>query len=326
MSSIEDPLKREKNEEQKRRVELSKSIQQKNYDRIVESMDDNCKEVLNLLLKSDLEKAQKYYNTNPNFKLIIDAYTKIKDFHENKNLNEKVELLLTFLAKENQVDCFKAIDAVNSLKNWKVNLENVMKNLILLNIYNPEIIEYIYSNEKDKSIKRSILLEIPTFTGALQITSAWGDLNFVEFLIENGVNINNGNALRWASESGQLNIVKYLVQNGANINADDGFALRNASENGHLDVVKILVENGANSNINKALELASENGHFDIFDYLYKKGANFNIYLYNEIVEKSQLYDKKSEKYENYKKIINTMYNVLKTNYKNLEKGKKLNI
>ena len=44
----------------------------------------------------NLTKAQEKYNTNNNFKFILDAYTKIKDFHENKNLNENLDIAKYF--------------------------------------------------------------------------------------------------------------------------------------------------------------------------------------------------------------------------------------
>ena len=73
------------------------------------------------------------------------------------------------------------------------------------------------------------------------------------FKTTNNINFDSyGTALINEVRSGNLEIVQYLVENGANINAKDDdkgrTALMFASRDGHLEVVKYLVESGANIN------------------------------------------------------------------------------
>ena len=77
-------------------------------------------------------------------------------------------------------------------------------------------------------------------------------------------------ALRWSAAFGYLDVVKYLVEQGGDIHANNNYALRLASNNGHLNVVKYLVENGADISAKnyQALEWAKESMYTKVAEYL----------------------------------------------------------
>jgi ankyrin repeat protein len=84
------------------------------------------------------------------------------------------------------------------------------------------------------------------------------EIEIVEFLLDNGANINaknnrGENVLRCACEHyGIEDIIKLLIEKGADINMKDNkgrTALKAACETEDLPVVKLLIENGANVNI-----------------------------------------------------------------------------
>ena len=103
-----------------------------------------------------------------------------------------------------------------------------------------------------------------------------GNLEKVKEMYSNNFNINQ--ALQWASENGQLKVVQFLVENGADINAYDAFAW--ASRNGHLEVLKYLVEKGVNVHVNTNLAFRSalRNGHLEVIKYLVEKSDDIHIF------------------------------------------------
>jgi len=123
---------------------------------------------------------------------------------------------------------------------------------------------------------------------SLTIASRRRNINLIDFLIEEGVDIdtknNRGNtALIDISGVGDTETMKYLVdKHGADINMadDEGWtALMAASFAGNLDHVDFLFKSGANVEaVDKkgwtALTLATERGHLHVVRYLVKNGAN----------------------------------------------------
>ena len=77
--------------------------------------------------------------------------------------------------------------------------------------------------------------------------------------------------LHFASANGYLEIVQYLIQNGAELNLvndTENTCLHWAALNGHLNIVTLLLENGAdpqlkNSSGRSAATLAEQQGHHD---------------------------------------------------------------
>ncbi len=122
----------------------------------------------------------------------------------------------------------------------------------------------------------------------LIIASGKGNKKIVQFLLDNGANIEAKSdkgftALTNASFNGYIQIIQILLDNGANIETkiNRGLtALMIASILGEKKVVQLLLDNGANieakDNItgNTALIEASRNGHIEIVQILLENGAN----------------------------------------------------
>lgn len=123
----------------------------------------------------------------------------------------------------------------------------------------------------------------------LEIAAANGDVEFLQFLLDQGVDINTGylddmtTALSAASLDGNLELVKWLCEHGARSDGSKS-PLRCAAEEGHLDVVKYLFEEqGADINGytvyrdgsgGSALQSAIDYGYLDVVQYLVENGAD----------------------------------------------------
>ena len=116
----------------------------------------------------------------------------------------------------------------------------------------------------------------------LFITSYFGYLEIVKYLIENGASVNNPITppLFGASMRGQFSIVKLLLEKGANINTEDNnnmTPLFIASYFGYLEIVKYLIEHGANVNCQRTpLFGASIKGQLEIAQILIENGADIH--------------------------------------------------
>lgn len=117
------------------------------------------------------------------------------------------------------------------------------------------------------------------------------DVNFIEFLLNNGANINavnsNGdNALHISVNYGRLDFINYFIQKGLDVNSVNNIgnsALHIACENGYLDIVKKLIDNSCNVNaVNSlgytCLHVASKYGQMSVIKYLVNDvGCDVNI-------------------------------------------------
>jgi len=117
-----------------------------------------------------------------------------------------------------------------------------------------------------------------------------GDIEKIKEFVKNRIDVNANNprqvgntALIEASKGGHLEVVEYLVDNGADVNVESEHgwtALLVASLDGHIEVIKYLVEKGADINhqervyYNTALQLASQMGRIEIVEYLIRNGAD----------------------------------------------------
>ena len=126
----------------------------------------------------------------------------------------------------------------------------------------------------------------------LHTAARYDNLEIVEYLIENGANIeakdDYGNTpLHTAANYGStLEIVEYLIENGADIEAnnnDGNTPLHHAAENGNLEIVEYLIENGTNIEAKgdysyTPLHLAARYGKpeidLKIVEYLIENGAD----------------------------------------------------
>ncbi|CAG9980385.1 unnamed protein product [Clonostachys byssicola] len=123
---------------------------------------------------------------------------------------------------------------------------------------------------------------------ALQLAADGCHLEIVHLLVTKGADVNQQagddetTALQAASLRGQLGMVQFLLENGANINQGCGYygtALQAASTGDHCDVVQFLIENGAHVNqeagrhFGTALQAAIRFNRPEIARLLLKEGA-----------------------------------------------------
>lgn len=91
----------------------------------------------------------------------------------------------------------------------------------------------------------------------LHYAATRGTLEIVQFLVENGADINqrggtfSAPAVTYAAEQGNLDIVRYLVEAGSELRVDSSLAnpLFNAAVGGHPDVVEYLISAGVDPHI-----------------------------------------------------------------------------
>mmetsp|Transcript_33153 Transcript_33153/g.75782 ORF Transcript_33153/g.75782 Transcript_33153/m.75782 type:complete len:459 (-) Transcript_33153:61-1437(-) len=112
-----------------------------------------------------------------------------------------------------------------------------------------------------------------------------GDLEFVKWLLERGMEINvdrDGTPLLNASLKGHDRVVRLLLQRGALVNMKDSFGitpLLAASLNGHQKVVTLLIKNGAKDELDvdghSALFLAALEGQEAVVKYLANHEQDF---------------------------------------------------
>ncbi|KAF3287344.1 hypothetical protein TWF970_007070 [Orbilia oligospora] len=127
------------------------------------------------------------------------------------------------------------------------------------------------------------------YGNALQAAAAGGHEEIVEFLLNQGANVNAqdashyGNALNAASIEGHFKIVKSLLKQGADVSAQYGdcnCALCAASLGGHVEIVKLLLDHGVDPNVeggsefSSILAMACLEGNEDILRILVRYGAD----------------------------------------------------
>jgi len=108
-----------------------------------------------------------------------------------------------------------------------------------------------------------------------------GHTSCVKLLIENGVDIHNGEdfPLVEACRQKHLPIIKLLISKGADVNTKDGLPMITAAEQGDSEVVEILAKSGADVSINndQPLRVAARNNQILTVIYLLNNGADRNI-------------------------------------------------
>jgi ankyrin repeat protein len=121
----------------------------------------------------------------------------------------------------------------------------------------------------------------------LVITTNYGVPNLIQFLLDDGADINawcneiHGTALHQAATNGMKDIVRFLVDRGADVNTrrgNDGSALQAAVRRSLGGIVQLLLELGADCNArdDSLLHQAALQGNDNIVCYLVEHGANVN--------------------------------------------------
>jgi len=121
---------------------------------------------------------------------------------------------------------------------------------------------------------------------ALYSTVLSGNLDFINFLIENGADvithsqlhvriIRDGNKL-----NNNLNILKLFVQNGYDINANATLILREALLNNFIEFAQYACENGANINLisDHIIEYLKKNNFKELLKWLHDHGVDIGEY------------------------------------------------
>lgn len=103
-----------------------------------------------------------------------------------------------------------------------------------------------------------------------RVSSSYGHLHIIKYLIDLGINPNLDRLLFFAIDGNHLDIVTYLVSKGADIHAV--YVIHQAIRKGHLDIARYLIENGADINT-IALYTAARYGHLEIVRYLVEYGV-----------------------------------------------------
>ncbi|BAZ45193.1 ankyrin [Chondrocystis sp. NIES-4102] len=141
------------------------------------------------------------------------------------------------------------------------------------------------------------------------VDSSNADIDLVQFLVENGANVNyigedeyrsQTNVLSLAVQSGNINKIKYLLDAGANINyqRDAGYdALIDAThgrdivnDENLLAILKLLINKGAKTNGissygETALKTVSRVGRFDAVSLLLAAGADYQQLKWTKLMQ-----------------------------------------
>jgi len=159
-------------------------------------------------------------------------------------------------------DIYKVRELVE--KNMKNDIDKAFFFAIDLN--NILIVKYLYKNGAD--IKKDDYITIAAFNGNLKI---------LQFLVENGANMENINdAFISAIRERHFSVVKYLFEIGASITEE---AISYSASDGYKKIIHFLIENGGNKNVALINSLDIET-----IKYLIENGAdihydNENIFL-----------------------------------------------
>lgn len=113
----------------------------------------------------------------------------------------------------------------------------------------------------------------------LPIASKNGDIEMMQFLIDNGfdVNFDNNQSLIMGCIEGHFEVVKFLVENGADIHARNDESICYACYSGNPEIVKYLLNKGVNIKKYDALTECCFEGHFEIVKILVNYGLNIHI-------------------------------------------------
>ncbi len=153
-------------------------------------------------------------------------------------------------------------------------------NIRIQQIYRVDLSEYKQSSTY-KDIYKGLIKYGGTLQKELRYSARKGFLPLVKRLIVRVISRRFwfDSVLFEASTTGQLEVVEYSLENGANVHSESGDALILASRMGYLDIVKVFIEEAdANIHISNdaALRLASLGGHLKIVKYLVEKGASIH--------------------------------------------------
>jgi len=152
----------------------------------------------------------------------------------------------------------------------------------LAEYFNKDLLEYHYNNafieavknNNDETIKYLIDLGGNEWDLALLYAASNGNMDFVDFFLQKGADVNYG--LAGASLKGDIKLINYFLDKGAE---DLNEAIAYASKGGSSETVSYLVnkalEKGIDINWNRALNNAARKGNLNLVEYFIDvKGAD----------------------------------------------------
>jgi len=136
------------------------------------------------------------------------------------------------------------------------------------------VVKYLLDNGADPRVDDLVLNVI--FQAVLS-----GNIELIRYLHENldiSIHIDNDSCLLIAADNGDINMVEYLLQNGANVNTGSSQALIDAVEMDSTELVHLLVnyQVDVSAQDNKAIVTAAEFPDPEILQILLENGANPN--------------------------------------------------
>lgn len=117
----------------------------------------------------------------------------------------------------------------------------------------------------------------------LRIAAYAGHKDVVEFLLNNGVAIDENDTFHIAAEKGRKAVVELLLERGANLlreNNRGNFPIHEAVASGNIEIVELILDRIYNIEIRTikegftALHIAIQKGHYQIVEFLIARGAN----------------------------------------------------
>lgn len=199
----------------------------------------------------------------------------------------------------------------NSDENSDVAFEKALRKGYkdLAEYFNKDLVEYHYNNafieavknNDDETIKYLIELGGNEWDLALLYAASNGNMDFVDFFLQKGADVNYGlagaslkgdiklinyfldkgaedlnDAVAYASKGGSSETVSHLVNKALEKDIDINWnrALNNAAGKGNLNLVEYFIDVKGADDLNNAMTSAIIGNHHDVVKYLISKGAN----------------------------------------------------
>lgn len=161
-------------------------------------------------------------------------------------INEMSGSAESVLMRANNLDTIKYLIDNGADINYSNEYESVLEHAIMLE--NKEKSDFLIESGADTSSVRLVdLVRINDLERVKESIKSGADINTIS-IIQYEMDSSPFTPLMLASDEGYLNIVEYLLENGADINITNEYgdtALSRAELNGHKEIVEYLLANGA---------------------------------------------------------------------------------
>lgn len=209
---------------------------------------------------------------NPGIEKIRHSFEELENYISGSSMPGK-SYLLQYLIEYDKSNMFQTL--LGKLADSEIRLigEELLKNAVSKN--RQDVLESLLSTGIDVNY-------------ALKIACAYGRIEMVKFLVDNGADIHTDDdypvCVSCTTGCG-IDIVKFLHENGADIHARDELPLRISCEMGDFAVIQYLVNNNANVNTKNghALRLVLDHGHDDCIEFLINAGADVGMLTFDDL-------------------------------------------